>query len=309
MNSDWPYTLLPADAYDDGVLVRLEDAYHEADRTSGEAQRVYRRILVYLACASTAIALAFLLYDEAEAHWMLILLGVVLITAQAIQRYARRLDCHKRFIEQRELAEVLRVQIFLRYAGSPLHAADLLTWTQLEETGWVRDRVEELMAHAGTAPVHDIRDVWVEDQRSYHERAAARSTRDQAASKRVVKLAFWLSIALYVAAFIFELACGDLTSAPLFPIDPIEPVRAGLKIALGSVSAATLFIGSYYDKSSFSRVHEDHVKMERFFAWAGAQLDACGQREELLERIAREELIENGNWYSYQLEGAPDLVL
>ena len=78
MNSDWPYTLLPADAYDDEVLVRLEDAYHEADRTSGEAQRVYRRILVYLACASTAIALAFLLYDEAEAHWMLILLGVVL---------------------------------------------------------------------------------------------------------------------------------------------------------------------------------------------------------------------------------------
>lgn len=208
-----------------------------------------------------------------------------------------------------DLAEVLRVQIFLRYAGSPLHAADLLTWTQLEETGWVRDRVEELMAHAGTAPAHDIRVVWVEDQRSCHERAAARSTRDQAASKRVVKLAFWLSIAFYVAAFVFELACGDLTSAPLFPIDPVEPVRAGLKIALGSVSAATLFIGSYYDKSSFSRVHEDHIKVERFFAWAGSQLDACGQCAELLERIAREELIENGNWYSYQLEGASDPVL
>ena len=54
-------------------------------------------------------------------------------------------------------------------------------------------------------------------------------------------------------------------------------------------------------------MHADHEKMARFYAWAAERLDEEGQTPELLERLAREELIENGNWYSYQLEGTPDI--
>ena len=34
-----------------------------------------------------------------------------------------------------------------------------------------------------------------------------------------------------------------------------------------------------------------------------------GQSEALLEQLAREELIENGNWLSYQRDNAPDISL
>ena len=34
-----------------------------------------------------------------------------------------------------------------------------------------------------------------------------------------------------------------------------------------------------------------------------------GQNEALLEQLAREELIENGNWLSYQRDNAPDISL
>ena len=299
--TSWPYKLLPDDAYGDEATVRLEDAYHVSNRASVDAQRTYRRILALLAGASTVVALAFLLYDAIDAFVGLVLVGLTLLLEWTLSRQATSLDCHRTYIEQRVLAEALRVQINLRYAGSALRVGDLLTWTQLEETGWVRERVNDLLGDADPGPAHDIRECWVEDQRSYHAKAAVRTAPDVIRSERVVHIALWCSVALYVVLIAFELLAGKRADADAW--------RTGLKALLGGVSAATVFIANYYDKASLGRVHADHVKMERFFSRALAELDAHGQTEEVLERIAREELIENGNWYSYQLEGTPDIAL
>ena len=300
MISDWSYRLLPDDAYDDEVIVRLEDAYHAADQASVAAQRTYRGILAALAAASTAVAFTFLFYDAYGLVVGLLLCGLALGAEVLLSRRAKRLDCHRTFIEQRVLAEALRVQINLRYAGSGLHVGDLLTWTQLEETGWVRARVEELVGEAAPCATHDIRACWVEDQRNYHKKAIQRSEGDVVRSERIVRLAMWASAALYVCLIVFELAAGG-AGADLW--------RTVLKFLLGGASAATVFIANYYDKVSLDRVYSDHIKMERFFTRALAELDARGQTDAVLERIAREELIENGNWYSYQLEGTPDIAL
>ena len=299
MRSEWPYQLLPDDAYADEVVMRLEAAYHEADQASLAAQRTYRRILAGLAAASTVVALAFLLYDAIGSFAGLALVGLTLALEWALSRRAARLGCHRTFLEQRVLAEALRVQVMLRYAGSGLCVGDLLTWTQLEETGWLRGRIEGLVGEAMPAQAHDVRDVWVEDQRSYHARAAERSAPDVARSERIVGAALWCSVALYAALIVFELTAGGGAGADAW--------RTGLKALLGGVSAATVFIANYYDKASLARVHADHEKMARFYAWAAERLDEEGQTPELLERLAREELIENGNWYSYQLEGTPDI--
>ena len=299
---DWPYRLLPDEAYSDEALARLEGAYHEADEASVAAQRTYRRILAALAAASTALALTFLLYDAYGLLASLLFTGLALVLEWALSRRASRLACHRTFIEQRVLAEALRVQINLRYAGSSLHVGDLLTWSQLEETPWLRERLEELAAGMpAPAAAHDIRGVWVEDQRAYHAKAALRTEPAAVHSERIVGAALVVSVALYVGLIVFELAFASLPGADAW--------RTGLKVLLGGVSAGTVFIANYYDKVSTARVHADHVKMARFFERALAELDAHGQTEAVLERIAREELIENGNWYSYQLEGTPDIAL
>jgi hypothetical protein len=46
--------------------------------------------------------------------------------------------------------------------------------------------------------------------------------------------------------------------------------------------------------------------MERFYGKMSAQLEKNGQTEELLTVLAREELVENGNWCSYQRDNKPD---
>ena len=82
-----------------------------------------------------------------------------------------------------------------------------------------------------------------------------------------------------------------------------------MKLVLGSISAATLFISNYYGKLSLSRGVEDHVKMAAFYQKILDRLFIYGQDESLLLLLAREELIENGNWCSYQRDNAPDFTL
>ena len=128
-------------------------------------------------------------------------------------------------------------------------------------------------------------------------------------SERVVRVAFIASASLYVAALMFEGLFGGLTSSPLAALQNIEGYRTLLKVTLGTLSTATIFIANYYGKQSLSRKLSDHGKMGAFYARISEMLEEYGQSEALLERLAREELIENGNWLSYQRDNTPDISL
>ena len=301
--------LLPPDRGEDPVLDRLEGVEAAADRLSLENAKKYRRVMALLAAAGTLVTLAFLLYDEAEAIWMILVCGAMLLFSWGCTRRARRTDCHRRFIEYRALAECLRVQLLLRYGGSGISAGELLTWTQQEETAWIMDALFALEMGEKPRVRRSILECWVEDQRSYHEKAGEKAAGQTRASGRVVSAALCLSVTLYCAAVAFELLWGGMLFPPVLRGVSVELCRTVLKIVMGGISAATLFVSSYYGRLSLPRVLSDHRKMERFYAHMARQLRLQGQTEELLRVLAREELTENGNWYSYQSDNTPDLNL
>ena len=86
-----------------------------------------------LAIVSTIITIAFLLYDEAELHWMIIVCGLMLLLAWFLQRRGSRLASHRCYLEYRMLAEGLRVQALLRYAGSAESVSGILPWSAKTE--------------------------------------------------------------------------------------------------------------------------------------------------------------------------------
>ena len=300
---------LPEEISGDELLERLETLSLTAGKLSTAYAKKYRLILALLAVASALLTFAFLLYDNVQIIWMILVCGLMLIAAWHFQRYAARSDCHRRYIEYRALAECLRVQTYLRYAGSRVEAKDLLSWTQREETAWITAALCALTIGEQSKEQKDIRICWVEEQRSYHREAGKRSQHRITVSERIVRVAFVLSIALYCAAVVFELLCGGLIFTPLFRISDVEIVRTLLKIALGTISAITLFTANFYGRQSLPRTHSDHEKMERFYGKISALLLQYGQTEELLTVLAREELTENGNWVSYQRDNKPDISI
>lgn len=308
--SDAGGTLLPEDACEgDPVLARMNALYHAASGLSRRFAGTYRRILALLAAASTLLTFAFLMYDEAEVIWMILLCGAMLGLALLCRRYAVSSDCHSRYIEYRALAEWLRVQAYLRYAGSGLRVTSLMTWTQSLETAWIASALRAVSAGGAPGATHDIRACWVDVQRDYHRRAAGRTSLDLRRSEGVVRVALVVSISLYIAAVAFELCTGGLGLRPLLALGDVNLYRTVLKVILGTLSAATVFIANYYGKQSLSRKQSDHGKMARFYARVSEQMAVHGQSEALLKRLAREELIENDNWLSYQRDNTPDISL
>ena len=303
-----PDPLLPPREEDDPPLDRMERIYQTADRLSLRFAKVYRRILAGLAVLSTLITASFLLYDEANLHWLILVCGLALGLAWFLQRFARRLNCHRRYLEYRVLAESLRAEAFLRYAGVAREAITLLPWSHQAETPWIAKAMTVLGTGAAPRQSHDICACWPEDQLKYHRKAQAKAQVKLQGSGRVVGVAFLISIGLYLLALAFELLFGGLV--PRFSaIANAESCRTLIKLVLGVISAATLFISNYYGKLSLSRGVEDHVKMAAFYQRIVERLSAYGQDETTLLLLAREELIENGNWCSYQRDNTPDFSL
>ncbi len=298
---------IPVRTGKDPILTRMETVSCAAGKLSRRSARRYRTVLGLLAAASALLTFAFLMYDEAQAFWMILVCGAMLLAAWSCRRYAVHSDCHRRYVEYRALAEYLRVQTYLRYAGSCSEASSLLSWTQQEETAWVLDALCTLTVGPPPEEKHDIRTCWVDAQQNYRRDAVKRAQKKISVSERTVQTALFFSVALYLAAVGFELLCGGLIFRPSFPVPDTELWRTILKILLGTISAVTLFVANYYGRLSLPRKHVDHQKMFRFYEKMSARLEQYGQTEELLTVLAREELIENGNWCSYQRDNKPDI--
>lgn len=185
----------------------------------------------------------------------------------------------------------------------------LLTWTQSLETGRIAAALRATTVGPEPKRAHDILRCWVDVQREYHQSASRRTSVSVGRSDRVVRVAFIVSASLYVVALVFEGLFGGLAPRPLAALGNIEGYRTLLKVALGTLSAATIFIANYYGKQSLPRKLSDHGKMAAFYARVSEMLEEYGQSEALLERLAREKLIENGNWLSYQRDNTPDISL
>ncbi len=287
----------------------LDNLYSSSDQLSIRYAKRYRLVLALMALFGTLLTLSFLLYDEAELHWMILATGAALLLMFISHRYAVRSACHRRYLEYRVLAESLRVQAFLKYAGSELDVPSLMPLIQQEETTWIVSALSALSAVRIDPVPHSIRDLWIVNQRDYHAKAIQKSRIKRAGSDRIVSVALILSASIYVIALILELTLfGTFFPSLAQPSSP-DLYRTVIKIILGGLSAGTLFIANYYGKQSLVRVETDHIKMQHFFDQILSLIDRQGQNDKILKHLAREELNENGNWYSYQSNNTPDIDL
>lgn len=287
----------------------LDSLYSSSDQLSIRYAKRYRLVLALMALFGTLLTLSFLLYDEAELHWMILATGAALLLMVISHRYAVRSACHRRYLEYRVLAESLRVQAFLKYAGSELDVPSLMPLIQQEETTWIVSALSALSAVRIDPVPHSIKDLWIVSQRDYHAKAIQKSSLKRAGSDRIVSVALILSASIYVTALILELTLFGTFFPSLAHLNSPDLCRTVIKIILGGLSAGTLFIANYYGKQSLVRVETDHIKMQHFFDQMLSLIDRQGQNDKILKHLAREELNENGNWYSYQSNNTPDIDL
>lgn len=302
---DIPFTHITGNITDP-VLVEIDDLYGAADVLSIENAKKHRWILLGLSVLGTLLTMFFLLYDEAELHGLILACIFMIIFLFLTRRIADNLDCHRKYLEYRVLAETLRVQFFLSTAGIEKQVSEILPWFIRQSLPWVTSILESLpkMEKHAREPIINF---WILDQKSYHSSALLKAEDKERRDNRTAKIVLIITIIAYIVTLIFEylIFANIITN---LTGDEINHVRAILKIVVGTMSATTLFTGSYYGKMSLSDTIEDHKRMISLYDNAESKITVEGETEEILINLAREFLIENSTWYSYQTKNKPDLV-
>ena len=158
--------------------------YALADRLAGKYQRIsFFRKYVYLAFVvlSNFFLMAYLTFSTE----MYLIVGYVLfLTASMLWFWhtvkRRRRLYHFRFLEYRQLAEIMRVYYYWALLGITPSASDLFREHVREPTNWVRNVMigwtMDLLLTTDDTGLSDTekasiaKDAWVEDQRCYHSR-------------------------------------------------------------------------------------------------------------------------------------------
>ena len=287
----------------DPALKAIDELYGAADVLSIKNAVKHQRILLALSIIGTLITMGFLLYDEAELHGLILACTVMILFLFYIRRKAHTLDCHRKYIEYRVLAETLRVQFFLSVAGVQKQVVDILPWFIRQGLPWIEDVLKSLpkMSSHERNPIINF---WILDQRAYHNGALAKAENKKNRDNRTTRVVIAITIIAYLITLFFELFISTQNPGNV----DVNAVRAILKIIVGTMSAVTLFTSSYYGKLSLTYTINDHKRMIALYDNAEREIARKGETEEILVDLAREFLIENSTWYSYQTKNKPDLV-
>ncbi len=161
-----------------------------------------------------------------------------------------------------------------------------------------------------------IKENWIDSQLAYHQKAYERDAKEHNTDEKAARAMLVASILLFFLVLILEFFFTDFMTALVIET-PLPgfflhhegqefTVRSLLKIILGGVSAGAVFLDHYYGKLSLERKSTDHRKMALLYSAAKQQFEAGHtDHSKLFYNLACEEIIENGNWFSYCSENSP----
>ena len=280
---------------------KIEAVYTASDSLSIINDERDRKVLIGLSVCATALTIAFLLYDEAEWHWMILLCGLMIISLFAINALTRLTRFNAKYVEYRMLAEACRVQTYLRTAGIDREVTDIMPWNLQVTIPWVSRAMSAIMTGEKAGEKKSILKTWIIDQRDYHLKALKRTETQLKRNDRLVTIALIITIATYAAALLYEIICvGILSDTGMFTPEFNSSVRTGFKLCMGIFAAVTIFANNYYGRLALPNVIDDHRKMALLYEEAEREIAEKGEEKPLLLRIAEDELCENANWYVYQ---------
>ena len=306
-------------------LESLEKIYGVCDALSIKNADKTRSIILYLSILGTLLTLVFLLYDEAELHLLIIICIVNIILLDYFQRQANKLECHRKYLQYRVLTETVRVQFYLSASGISKPATSILPWFSEKAIPWINKVIVSPPVLLQNEKI-SILDFWVLNQKEYHYNKLLEEKEKLKHDRRIAKIVLGVTIATYIIALIFELyvlfynvneinlnVLGEIlnmlqNNGIMIGYTQMDMIRSILKIVIGTMSAATLFTGSYYKKISLSDSIENHRRMIHLYVEAEEKIGNHPKNDEMILDLAKEYLIENSIWYAYQNQNRPEIV-
>jgi hypothetical protein len=321
----------------DDYRKKLRYHYAKSDDISyNRNQGKYNKLMLWLAILGTIIALTFLIYDEATMPHMIFPCAVALFAVIIISVRAEKKGYHKNYMEYRALAEAIRIQFYvsmcLKENIIETYVTDLYSWSQKVDMVWV-DKLIKAVSVIGEVDedkkysVDKVRNIWIgcndkkpTGQLKYHTTKLSDNRKKLKWYELGSTILMRSIVGMYLLIFVFEIVAlilrlnniGFFWEGNIFLNIPWR--NFGI-IVLGTYAAWALLFSSHWGKLSYDRKLDDNVKMSMFYISAlarwrefeihskeEAEKSSKAEFKKFIMEIAREEIIENGIWYSYVKE-------
>ena len=269
-----------------------------ADSLSLQNQKKYITCLKCLALVGMAMVAAFLFYDELELSQMIFVYAALMIAGAVIIRISNKNKYHENYINYRLLAEVTRVQSVLDGAGIMKNAAEYFSYTMKNGTAWIRELITNADHSCEKMTADVLKERWIKDQYDYHVNAEKKVSKQLRLNDRISGIVKIAVIVIVVVACVLE--C--IPDVDMRSIIGSITIKGGVLIAVGLLSTISFFLSSYYGKLNLERKRSDHIEMAKLYREVLDNTKDSPLTEAIIENTAREEILENGNWYSYMKE-------
>lgn len=301
--------LLIEDSPDDSKEEELDMLYREADSLSVKKQKVYTGILRIISVISVILIVSYLLYDEGTMNGCLIVYGVCTAFYALVYRMVMKRNYHGDYLEFRALAELVRIQYYLYALGIEDNTFDYYSWTQKHDLSWIGKALQGvLIGEERSVKVSEaaVKRFWIDGQKQYHDKAKIRNGAKLRTMEKLTKAMIIALLCTWVVVLVLEYFFPSVMAGVVIGIS----IQSHFKILWGCISAVTVFAAGYYGKMSLERKSIDHARMSEMFECAARRYDTYpDERPELFRQLAKEEILENGNWVSYCRENKPDFTL
>ena len=284
----------------DSGLIEIDKLFGDADALSLENYRKTNKYRIYLIVCGILVTLSFILYDELETNLIFRLICIVsVIVLVILSKTIVNKEHHRKHLQYRVLAESLRAQFFISYAGFDEKVADMLPWIIKHDMPWVIELLKGLpkvKTENKYAP-----QAFCKNQREYHEEHKKSDKFYSKANVDLNRISLYITIILYIVLFVFDAFVVNFDNGSL----DLNLAHFIIKLLLGVMTAITLFSENLFGKVSSSiKVDEHKRRLKLYCEICPVIVENMYDNKEITKEnflyLIHEFLIENSTWYVYE---------
>ncbi len=291
------------------ISLTMHQHFQQADALSVLYRDKYLHSMLQISILGVLMVLSFLMYNQLNHSAYLMIYGALLVVMVCVFQRTKNGQFQSRYLEYRALSESIRIQLYLELVGIQQNICESLTWPNHPKNVWIRDAVTALLVGPHEKAVlteNELKTVWMGEQLTYHQRKRKGDIKKEALQSMTKKVMWGASLLSFLLVFVLRIFHdpGLMVSKEAVLLPRI------FDIFMGVISAAAVFTSNYYGKLSLKRKIADHDKMMALYQVALDLYDHPGiQKKKVFLTLAKESMIENGDWLTYCREETPSLLV
>ena len=287
----------------------LKSFFAIADTQANLHQIKYNQILTGLFILGFVIFGVFEAYKHLGLHQVLFFSTLTLIAfAFGIFKISFKWKNHKKYIENRVLAEALRIQFFWNIAGIKKPVSNYILRIHRKEYNWIKHIL--LAIYGVTYSDHPnnnievVKEHWIENQKSYFNDKIEKIEEKEKQYKIFSYGTFFIGIILLIGIFALNLKYEN--NHLLHPLIVLDSIVFGI-FALTK---------AYYEKKGYEQIKTQYSLMSSIYSVSSEKIkeieklnnkNVAEEIDEIIKLTGKEALVENGYWYMIYKDKAPEI--